>query len=165
MTNSDENQPAAERAQPEQATARILQLLDKLAAAEGLGNAASATGFTEDQLRSSLREAAQIIRKNQGDLVKKRWPLLGSLLGLARDDRGRSAGNLGRACGASGGGFEEAGRTPEKGRRLRRKATSRTVAQRPDKGDVIGAVAMRPRKATVRAGECGRNDSELNSGS
>ena len=80
MTNSDENQPAAERAQPEQATARILELLDKLAAAEGLGNAASATGFTEDQLRSSLREAAQIIRKNQGDLVKKRWPLLGSLL-------------------------------------------------------------------------------------
>ena len=80
MTNSDENHPAAERAQPEQATARILELLDKLAAAEGLGNAASATGFTEDQLRSSLREAAQIIRKNQGDLVKKRWPLLGSLL-------------------------------------------------------------------------------------
>ena len=80
MTNSDENQPAAERAQPEQATARILELLDKLAAAEGLGNAASAAGLTEDQLRLSLREAAQIIRKNQGDLVKKRWPLLGSLL-------------------------------------------------------------------------------------
>ena len=79
MTNSDENQPAAERAQPEQATARILELLDKLATAEGLGNAASATGFTEDQLRSSLREAAQIIRKNQ-EPVKKRWPLLGSLL-------------------------------------------------------------------------------------
>jgi len=79
MTNSDENEPAAERAQPEQATARILELLDKLAAAEGLGNAASATGFTEDQLRSSLRQAAQIIRKNQ-EPVKKRWPLLGSIL-------------------------------------------------------------------------------------
>ena len=79
MTTSDENQPAAERMQPEQATARILELLDKLAAAEGLGNAASATGFTEDQLRSSLRQAAQIIRKNQ-EPVKKRWPLLGSLL-------------------------------------------------------------------------------------
>jgi len=79
MTNSDENEPAAERAQPEQVTARILELLDKLAAAEGLGNAASATGFTEDQLRSSLRQAAQIIRKNQ-EPVKKRWPLLGSLL-------------------------------------------------------------------------------------
>lgn len=80
MTNSDQNQPAAERAQPEQATARILELLDKLAAAEGLGNAASATGFTEDQLRSSLRQAAQIIRKNQEYPVKKRWPLLGSIL-------------------------------------------------------------------------------------
>ena len=80
MTNSDENQPAAERAQPEQATARILQLLDKLAAAEGLGNAASATGFTEDQLRSSLREAAQIIRKNEENPVRRRWPLLGSIL-------------------------------------------------------------------------------------
>ena len=80
MINSDETRPAAERAQPEQATARILELLDKLAAAEGLGDAASATGFTEDQFRSSLREAAQIIRKNQGDLIKKRWPLLGSLL-------------------------------------------------------------------------------------
>ena len=79
MTNSDENEPAAERAQPEQVTARILDLLDKLAAAEGLGNAASATGFTEDQLRSSLRQAAQIIRKNQ-EPVKKRWPLLGSIL-------------------------------------------------------------------------------------
>jgi hypothetical protein len=79
MTNSDENQPAAERAQSEQATARILELLDKLAAAEGLGNAASATGFTEDQLRSSLRQAAQIIRKNQ-EPVRKRWPLLGSIL-------------------------------------------------------------------------------------
>jgi hypothetical protein len=79
MTNSDKNEPAAERAQPEQATARIIELLDKLAAAEGLGNAASATGFTEDQLRSSLRHAAQIIRKNQ-EPVMKRWPLLGSLL-------------------------------------------------------------------------------------
>jgi hypothetical protein len=79
MSNSDENQPAAERAQPEQATTRILELLDKLAAAEGLGNAASATGFTEDQLRSSLRQAAQIIRKSQEPL-KKRWPLLGSIL-------------------------------------------------------------------------------------
>ncbi len=80
MTTSDDNKPAAERTQPEQATARILELLDKLAAAEGLGNAASATGFTEDQLRTSLRQAAQIIRKNQENPVNKRWPLLGSLL-------------------------------------------------------------------------------------
>ncbi len=80
MTTLDENQPAAERTQPEPATARILELLDKLAAAEGLGNAASATGFTEDQLRSSLRQAAKIIRKNQEDPAKKRWPLLGSIL-------------------------------------------------------------------------------------
>ena len=80
MTTSDENQPAAEGAQPEQATARILELLDRLAAAEGLGNAASATGLTEEQLRLSLREAAQIIRKSQEDPIKKRWPLLGSIL-------------------------------------------------------------------------------------
>ncbi len=80
MNTSDENAPAAERTQPEQATARILELLDRLAAAEGLDNAASATGFTEDQLRSSLRQAAQMIRKNQEDPVKKRWPLLGSIL-------------------------------------------------------------------------------------
>jgi hypothetical protein len=80
MTTSDENLPAAERTQPEQATARILELLDKLAAAEGLGNAASATGFTEDQLRTSLKQAAQIIRKNQENPVKRRWPLLGSIL-------------------------------------------------------------------------------------
>ncbi len=66
--------------QPEQATARILELLDKLAAVEGLGNAATAAGFTEDQLRTSLRQAAQIIRKNQENPVKKRWPLLGSIL-------------------------------------------------------------------------------------
>lgn len=80
MTTSDENKPAAERPQPENASARILELLDKLAAAEGLGNAASATGLTEDQLRSSLREAAHIIRKSQEDPIKKRWPLLGSIL-------------------------------------------------------------------------------------
>jgi hypothetical protein len=79
MNTSDENTPAAS-AQPEQATERILELLDKLAAAEGLGNAASATGFSEDQLRSSLRQAAYIIRKKQEDPVKKRWPLLGSIL-------------------------------------------------------------------------------------
>ncbi len=80
MTTSDDNQPAAERTQPEQATTRILELLDRLAAAEGLGNAASATGFTEDQLRASLRQAAKIIRKNHQDPVRRRWPLLGSIL-------------------------------------------------------------------------------------
>jgi len=80
MNTSDQNNPAAPKAQPEQATERILELLDKLAAAEGLGNAASATGCSEDQLRLSLRQAAQIIRKNQEDPVRKRWPLLGSIL-------------------------------------------------------------------------------------
>ncbi len=80
MNTSNENTPAAEQTQPEQATVRILELLDKLAAAEGLGNAASATGLTEDQLRSSLRQAAQIIRKNQENPIKKRWPLFGSIL-------------------------------------------------------------------------------------
>ena len=80
MNTSDENKPAAPSTQPEQATERILELLDTLAAAEGLGSAASATGCSEDQLRSSLRQAAYIIRKKQEDPVKKRWPLLGSIL-------------------------------------------------------------------------------------
>ena len=80
MTSSDETQPAAERAQSEQMTARILELLDKLAAAEGLGNAVAATGISEDQMRASLRQAAQIIRKNQESPARKRWPLLGSIL-------------------------------------------------------------------------------------
>ncbi len=80
MTTSDDNTPAAPRTPPEQATERILELLDKLAAAEGLGSTAVATGYSEDQMRSSLREAAQIIRKNKESPVKKRWPLLGSIL-------------------------------------------------------------------------------------
>ncbi len=71
---------AAGLTQSEQATARILELLDKLAAAEGLGGAASATGVSEDQMRDSLRQAAQIIRKNQDASTKQRWPLLGSIL-------------------------------------------------------------------------------------
>ena len=79
MTTSDEK-TAAENAQPEEATALILELLDKLAAVEGLGDAATATGITEDRLRLSLREAAQIIRRNQENPLKKRWPLFGSIL-------------------------------------------------------------------------------------
>lgn len=80
MTSSDEIMMAAGLTQSEQATARILELLDKLAAAEGLGGAVSATGVSEDQMRDSLRQAAQIIRKNQDVSAKKRWPLLGSIL-------------------------------------------------------------------------------------
>ena len=80
MTTSDEKTPAAESTQPEQATAQILELLDKLAAVEGFGNAAAATGISEDRLRASLRQAAFIIRRNQERPVKKRWPLLGSIL-------------------------------------------------------------------------------------
>ena len=80
MNTSDESNTAASRTQPEQATERILELLDKLARAEGLGNAAAATGYSEDQMRTSLREAAQIIRKHQENPVRKRWPLLGSIL-------------------------------------------------------------------------------------
>ena len=79
MTTPDDNKTAAQPAQDE-ATERILELLDKLAAAEGLGNAASATGTSEEQLRASLRQAAEIIRKNQEPARKKRWPLLGSIL-------------------------------------------------------------------------------------
>lgn len=67
--------------QTEQATARILELLEKLAAAEGLAGAIETAGVSEDQVRSGLRQAAQIIRKKQYDAVpKKRFPLLGSIL-------------------------------------------------------------------------------------
>ena len=72
--------PAAGLTQSEQATSRILELLDKLAAAEGLDSAASATGISEDQMRDSLRQAAEIIRRNQEAPAKQRWPLLGSIL-------------------------------------------------------------------------------------
>ncbi len=71
---------AAALTQSEHGTAQILELLDKLAAAEGLGSAASATGISEDQMRDSLRQAAQMIRKNQEAPAKQRWPLLGSIL-------------------------------------------------------------------------------------
>ena len=80
MTSSDESKAATGDMQAEQATAKILELLDKLAMAEGFGNAAAATGTNEDEIRASLRQAAEIIRKKQDLLPKKRWPLLGSIL-------------------------------------------------------------------------------------
>ncbi len=78
MTTSDEIKRAAQPTQPEQATARILELLDKLAAAESLAGAATAAGLNEDQTRASLRQAAEIIRKNQQPPIKKHFK--GSLL-------------------------------------------------------------------------------------
>jgi acyl-CoA reductase-like NAD-dependent aldehyde dehydrogenase len=80
MTSSENIKRAAEPMQPEQATARILELLDKLAAAEGIGSAAEATGVSEDQVRASLRQAADIIRQNREPLIKRRWPRQGTLL-------------------------------------------------------------------------------------
>ncbi len=80
MTTSDENERAEQRSEPMDATARILYLLDKLAAAEGLGSAAAAAGVSEEEVRANLQEAAQIIRKNQALPAKKRFPLLGSIL-------------------------------------------------------------------------------------
>ena len=66
--------------QTEQATARILELLEKLAAAEGLAGAIQTAGVSEDQLRAGLRQAAQIIRKKHDAVPNRRFPLLGSIL-------------------------------------------------------------------------------------
>jgi len=61
-------------------TTRLLDLLEKLAAAESLGEAAASVGVSEDQARTSLRRAADIIRKAHPAPAKQRWPLLGSIL-------------------------------------------------------------------------------------
>ncbi|ADP71322.1 molybdopterin oxidoreductase [Rhodomicrobium vannielii ATCC 17100] len=44
-------------------TVRILDLLEKLAAAESLQGAAAAAGVREDQMRAGLRQAASLIRR------------------------------------------------------------------------------------------------------
>ncbi|WP_127078645.1 hypothetical protein [Rhodomicrobium lacus] len=44
-------------------TVRILDLLEKLAAAESLQGAAAAAGVGEDQMRAGLRQAASLIRR------------------------------------------------------------------------------------------------------
>jgi hypothetical protein len=82
MTTSDESERAVNQSDSEQATARIIELLEKLAAAEeGLSGAAAATGFSVDQAQASLRQAAQILRKNRASPTgKQRFPLLGSIL-------------------------------------------------------------------------------------
>jgi hypothetical protein len=81
MTPTDQNERAANLTDPEQATARIIELLEKLAAAEDLSGAAEAAGFSVDQAQASLRQAAQLIRKNRASpAAKQRFPLLGSIL-------------------------------------------------------------------------------------
>jgi hypothetical protein len=82
MTTTDETERAPEHSDPEQATARIIELLEKLAAAEeSLSSAAAAAGLSVDQTQASLRQAVQIIRKNRASPpVKQRFPLLGSIL-------------------------------------------------------------------------------------
>ncbi|MBT3070379.1 hypothetical protein KKP04_05805 [Rhodomicrobium sp. Az07] len=47
-------------------TVRILDLLEKLAAAESLQGAAAAAGVGEDQMRAGLRQAASMIRGEGG---------------------------------------------------------------------------------------------------
>jgi hypothetical protein len=80
MTTSDESERKPDHSGLEQTIARILELLDKLAAVDSLGSAAAAAGVSEDEARLSLRQAAQIIRKNQVPPMKQRFPLLGSIL-------------------------------------------------------------------------------------
>ncbi|MFZ1107122.1 MAG: hypothetical protein WAN43_02065 [Rhodomicrobium sp.] len=82
MTTSDESERVAKQSDPEQATARIVELLEKLAAAEeSLSGAAASAGFSVDQAQASLRQAAQIIRRNRpSPPANRRFPLLGSLL-------------------------------------------------------------------------------------
>ncbi len=80
MTTSDESERAPGNSGAEQTNARILDLLEKLAAAESLGGVAASAGLSEDQARASLRQAAQLIRKTQASPMKQRFPLLGSIL-------------------------------------------------------------------------------------
>jgi hypothetical protein len=80
MTTTDESGRAEANPRSEDATARVIDLLDRLAAAESLGSAAAAAGFSEDEARACLRQAAQIIRKNLGSPIRQRFPLLGSIL-------------------------------------------------------------------------------------
>jgi hypothetical protein len=80
MTTSDESERAPEKPGAEHMTARLLDLLEKLAAAESLAEAAASVGVSEDQARASLRHAVEIIRKTRPVPVKQRWPLLGSIL-------------------------------------------------------------------------------------
>lgn len=83
MTSLEDTNSAAKSMQPGQATLQILELLEKLAAAESLAATASAAGENEEQVRTSLRRAAEIIREGQQRkvaAVEERWPLKGSIL-------------------------------------------------------------------------------------
>jgi hypothetical protein len=82
MTTSDESERVTKQSDPDQATARIIELLEKLATAEeSISSAAEAAGFSVDQAQATLRQAAQIIRKNRlPSPAKQRFPLLGSIL-------------------------------------------------------------------------------------
>jgi hypothetical protein len=78
MTSSDQIERAAAQTQPDQTIARICELLDKMAAAESLGGAASVAGVSEDQARAVLKHAAEIIRRTPRELPPR--PVRGSLL-------------------------------------------------------------------------------------
>jgi len=67
MTDSAERGPElfGETEKGYQATVRILDLLDKLAAVESLRAAATAAGVGETQMREALRQAATMIRGGQ----------------------------------------------------------------------------------------------------
>ena len=81
MTGSNHKKPVADQTQPEDATRKILELLDKLSVAESLGGAALSAGVSEDQVRAGLQDAAEIIRQSQlPPQSPKRWPIKGSIL-------------------------------------------------------------------------------------
>jgi hypothetical protein len=82
MTTLKNTSPASDTPEPEQSTRRILELLEKLAAAEELAATAPAAGVDEKQMRSGLLRAAELIRQgHDGQLaIERRWPQQGSLL-------------------------------------------------------------------------------------
>jgi hypothetical protein len=82
MATSDERERAVNQSDPDQTAARIIELLEKLAAAEeSLSSAAASAGFSVDQAQASLLQAAQMIRKNRASPpANRRFPLLGSIL-------------------------------------------------------------------------------------
>jgi hypothetical protein len=76
MTSNQIERTAAQT-QPDHTIARICELLDKMAAAESFGGAASVAGVSEDQARTVLKHAAEIIRRTPKDLPLR--PIRGPL--------------------------------------------------------------------------------------
>jgi transposase len=62
------------------AIGEILAILDGLAAGESLTTTAAAVGISEEDVRTRLSVAAEMIRENLDSPVRKRWPPRASIL-------------------------------------------------------------------------------------